>query len=94
MTLIRESDTTKLRQLLVKQENYLAYYNGETDLVGQGSFGPFFADSVQDSGSVAVIRIERSQLAEIVQQEESHWFSIDHENVAKFVANENIFCFR
>ena len=40
------------------------------------------------------MHIERSQLAEIVQQEESNWFSIDHENVAKFVANENTFRFR
>jgi hypothetical protein len=90
----RESDVITLQQLRVNQENVLAYNYGETDLIGQGSFGPFFADFVQDNGPVAVMHIERSQLAEIVQQEESNWFSIDHENVAKFVANENTFRFR
>lgn len=92
---VRESEIVT-PQLRFKPTNELAY--GEDDVVGQGSFGPFYTDIIQDT-SVAVIRVDQSQLAKIDEQGDwygslSNWFSIDHENVAKFVANENNASFR
>jgi hypothetical protein len=81
----------KTSQRCIKHANELTY--GEKELIGQGSFGPFFCDSFQHR-TVAVLRVARSQFAEIVEQEEFKWYSIEHENVAKFFAKESNTSFR